>query len=91
LIKDFRESRLGEAKRKLGGCLRQITERIANTKPITAIGALAVIDYVQVRLSRDDLVNLFADDGDKPGKFSRVLRAAHPVLRRATVSRRKVR
>ena len=97
LVKEFREkeARVIAAKQKLGlpgltaernkasAALLQITKQIAKTKPVTAMGALAAVEYVRFRLSREDLTDLFADD-NYPGKFDVVLRAAHVVLRRAT-------
>jgi hypothetical protein len=100
LVKEFREkdAQVLAAKQKLGlpgltaernkasAALLQITKQIAKTKPVTAMGALAAIEYVRFRLSREDLADLFAAD-HYPGKFDRVLRAAHAVLRRATGAR----
>lgn len=102
LVQEFRakEAEILDAKRRLNlpnlqvgakrasDALRLITRQMANAKPVTAPGALAAIEYVRLRLSREDLVDLFAGDRDHyPAKLDRVLSAAHSVLRRATTGR----
>jgi hypothetical protein len=96
LKKEFRQEqrRLLKVQKKAGltdGCyarknkawlaLRTVTEQIAKAKPATTQGALAMIDYVQLR-SRSDLAEFFSDR-DMPGQFGQVLRSAHQLLRRS--------
>jgi hypothetical protein len=66
-------------KNKAWLALRTITEQIAKAKPATTQGALALIDYVQLR-SRSDLAEFFSDNSDS---FGQVLRSAHQLLRRS--------
>jgi hypothetical protein len=58
---------------KASFALRAITDQIAKAKPATTQGALAMIQYVQVRL-RSDLAEFFSDNCDIPGQFGRVTR-----------------
>ena len=69
-------------KNKAWRALHDITWKIVRAKPVTKEGALAMIEYVQIR-SRSDLAEFFADNSDMPGHFGQVLRSAHQLLRRS--------
>jgi hypothetical protein len=74
----------GRAKKnKAWRALNHITWKIVRAKPVTTQGALAQINYVQIRLSRIDLAEFFSDNSDMPGHFGQVLRSAHQLLRRS--------
>jgi hypothetical protein len=62
--------------------LYDLTRQIAKAKPATAAGALALVGYVGWR-SWSEYQDFFSENGDIPGHFAEVLRAAGQRLQRS--------